>query len=197
MSFVKGQGSAHLHVLGRFASGFALSATLIFGLFVALGESASAFIPDNGGYYLLAVLLMTGLAVDGRDVARGATYSCLSCRRQAPADVARRSGTKNAAIAWGLDTGLGLTTFRVSSAYWIVVALALGGSAPWWIGMVYASGFLVPLAVGCAMALLISGPSPTVQVSRIIHRRIRAARIVGLAVLSVCSILSFLLLISA
>ena len=50
-----------------------------------------------------------------------------------------------AAAVWGLDTGLAVTTFRVTAATWAVLVAVLTGMAPWWIGASYALAFVLPL----------------------------------------------------
>lgn len=186
MSFVKGQAQSHFHVLARFIGGFALSATAVFASLGALGEAIPLQVTDQFAKQVVVFLLLAAAVVDVRDVYGGSSYSRLSCQRQTPADVSRRLGMRRAALAWGLDAGLGFTTYRVSAAYWVVVACAIAGLAPWWIGAAYALGFLAPLTVGCSAALLLSGDSSTVRVAELIRNRSRAARLAGLAVITVC-----------
>ncbi len=68
-------------------------------------------------------------------------------RRQTPKNLIYRYGNQVGALLWGLDTGLAVTTFRVSAATWAVLALTLLNLAPWWLGAVYAAGFCLPLAL--------------------------------------------------
>jgi hypothetical protein len=53
------------------------------------------------------------------------------------------------ALLWGLDTGLGFTTYRVSSLTWVAMTSILFGQMPWWSGVMYGLGFVIPLLVVC------------------------------------------------
>ena len=67
-------------------------------------------------------------------------------RRQTPKQLFHRFGPSAGALLWGLDTGLVVTTFRVTSLSWAALALAALGLVPWWSGLLYAIGFTVPAA---------------------------------------------------
>ncbi|MBO2459000.1 hypothetical protein [Actinomadura violacea] len=68
-------------------------------------------------------------------------------RRQTPQAYFYRLGPARGAFLWGLDTGLVVTTFRVTSLTWGALAVTVLGLVPWWAGVAYAAGFLVPSAV--------------------------------------------------
>jgi hypothetical protein len=40
---------------------------------------------------------------------------------------------------------------------WAILLLALIGATPWWIGLVYAAGFVVPLWLGCSTSGILAG----------------------------------------
>jgi hypothetical protein len=65
-------------------------------------------------------------------------------RRQTPKWFMYRFGNRTTALFWGLDTGLVVTTFRVTSLSWAALSLAFFGVVPWWAGAAYALGFVVP-----------------------------------------------------
>ncbi|QKW34523.1 hypothetical protein HUT06_11205 [Actinomadura sp. NAK00032] len=68
-------------------------------------------------------------------------------RRQTPQQYFYRLGPTRGAFLWGLDTGLVVTTFRVTSLTWAALAVTLLGLVPWWAGVAYAAGFVLPSAV--------------------------------------------------
>jgi hypothetical protein len=162
--------------------GFLVSATMSFVVLRAIGQPAIALLRGPGRSYVVTSLLVLAAAFDSADVIRRRGYSLLSIRRQTPERIAREFGLKRAALAWGLDTGLGFTTYRVSAMYWLVVALALLGSVPWWIGAVYALGFLVPLATGWALPLVMPRNADK-AVSRSASAHVRHARMIAVALL--------------
>ena len=49
--------------------------------------------------------------------------------------------------AWGFDSGLIVTTYRVSFTSWLLLLLALAGVAPPWAGVIYGIAFAIPLLV--------------------------------------------------
>ena len=67
--------------------------------------------------------------------------------------------------------------------YWLVVASALMRLAPWWVGAVYAVGFLAPLTIAWTAALALPGDSANVRVWEIVIARIHSARLLAFALL--------------
>ena len=57
---------------------------------------------------------------------------------------------------WGLDAGLVVTTYRVTSLSWAALAVTFFGVVPWWSGLAYALGFSIPL-----LAVILSVPKRT------------------------------------
>lgn len=65
--------------------------------------------------------------------------------RQTPRHLFLRFGPAKGAALWGLDTGLGFTTYRVTSIVWAGMVLSVFGFLPAWAGIGYAAGFSFPL----------------------------------------------------
>jgi hypothetical protein len=148
MSFVKGQSwRLQARGSGSFAGAFFTSSFLVFGLVAAVGAATAKVVPSSAqvvaGLAVLAAALVLDLFSFKRDIC------CLvTVRRQTPKRILHDYGAQRAAIAWGLDTGLVFTTFRMSSITWALLALGVLGTAPWWVGIRYATGFVVPLVLG-------------------------------------------------
>jgi hypothetical protein len=182
-----GQGQAirdHLGLLGRFAVAFAVSSFAVFGVAGAVGVAASRALTPAGELAIVAVVLAVALALDAYSLRRK-TWCPVTLRRQTPKTVLYDFGPRRAAVAWGLDTGLVFTTYRVSSISWALLALAALGAAPWWTGLGYAAGFLIPLAIGCSLAPMWSGDSATTKASLLLMGRpivARATSVTGLAI---------------
>lgn len=188
MSLVKGQPlRPQLSLTSRFVVGFFFSATVTFAVVRALGDALPSSLSATDRTDLAAFLFLASVAFDFADVVRRRTYSLLSWPRQTPRRIATNFGIGRAALAWGLDAGLGFSTYRVTSVYWLVIGFALLGLAPWWIGAVYALAFLTPLIVGWCAALAMSGSSATVRISEIASTHRRSARLLALSVL--CAII--------
>lgn len=68
-------------------------------------------------------------------------------RRQTPQRLFYMFGPSKGALLWGLDTGLMVTTYRVTSLTWAALALSFVGLLPWWSGVAYAAGFVIPSTV--------------------------------------------------
>lgn len=105
---------------------------------------APAWLAAAGALGLLLVMDLARIRAPG---ALGPSW-----RRQTPKGLEDRHGPVTAALLWGLDAGLVVTTFRVTSLSWAALAVAALGLVPWWSGLVYALGFVVPLG---AMILLV------------------------------------------
>ncbi len=68
-------------------------------------------------------------------------------RRQTPRHWYPRFGADAAGLLWGLDAGLVATTIRVTSLSWAGLSIVLLGLTPWWSGLAYGLGFVLPLAI--------------------------------------------------
>jgi len=114
---------------------------------------------------------------------RRRTLCPVGFRRQTPKNVVLSYGDTKGALIWGLDTGLAITTFRVSAVTWALLALGLLGVAPWWQGLGYAAGFCLPIA---AAILLVprrpDHPSGTAREPQWISRLLTRYRWIALLV---------------
>jgi hypothetical protein len=113
------------------------------------------------------------------------TWCPITPRRQTPKAILHRYGARRAATAWGLDAGLVFTTYRVSSISWVLLALAPVGVTPWWAGLGYAAGFLVPLLLGCSLGPMVPGNDGTIAIAQALATRASAARMTCVAALTI------------
>ncbi|MFL6076872.1 MAG: hypothetical protein ACJ73S_26050 [Mycobacteriales bacterium] len=81
-------------------------------------------------------------------------------RRQTPREHFHRHGPTRGAFVWGLDTGLVFSTYRITSLSWVALTLTLAGLVPWWAGLAYAAGFVLPAA---ALILLVPAGRPDTE----------------------------------
>lgn len=77
---------------------------------------------------------------------RARTLCKITARRQTPKNLIYHYGPRRGPLMWGLDTGLLVTTLRVSAVTWAMVVLVFLNLAPWWLGLSYGVGFCIPLA---------------------------------------------------
>jgi hypothetical protein len=167
------------------ALGFVVSSFLLYAAASFVGARHLGDARSNTAVWLtaagvLAVLFAVDTGVLG--------IRPLSWRRQTPKRFQYQYGPEKAAFLWGLDAGLVVTTFRVTSLSWAALTVTVLGLVPWWAGAAYALGFTVPLA---AMVLAVPGrtdptgrtdPEPVWLVERIL-RSSAALRVVALLVL--------------
>ena len=127
------------------AAGFTTSAFIVTAVVHALGAALT------GGLHLsvsvriaVASVFLVGFALlDSGKLPFGTPM----WRRQTPKRLHYMFGATRGALLWGIDTGLMVTTFRVTSLTWATLTLAFLGLLPWWAGLAYAAGFVVPAAV--------------------------------------------------
>lgn len=121
-----------LRLPGMLALGLAVGAlALAVSLYVIQG-----LVPAVGGPWVFIAGSLLLIAGDIRSIHRNRLF-LLSVRRQAKqALVIRWRRMDLVAFTWGLDAGLGLGTYRVTSGLWLMVlaVLTLGTSA-WWIAL--------------------------------------------------------------
>jgi hypothetical protein len=122
---------------------------LIVGIVLEGVSVALPRIPEH----LSSVLLATGatlmLATD--TLSRG-RFSPWTWRRQTCAAWAQSRRHVLASLAWGLDLGLGFTTFRISSIYWIGISASVLFLSAASIPLVLVS---YGLGLSCALALML------------------------------------------
>lgn len=126
------------------ALGFAISALAIYGTAHAVGGLTLGWLRGTGLAFALASAILAALLAMDLGLL-GLRVPML--RRQTPQRYMYKFNPELTAFLWGLDTGLAVTTIRVSSLTWAGMALAVVGLVPWWAGAAYALGFVVPLLV--------------------------------------------------
>jgi hypothetical protein len=196
LSLVQGQSRAHFGLAGRFAAAFTVSSVTIFGLAGAIGLASAEILPAGVRLAATCVALCAALALDVHAL-RHRTWCPLTLRRQTPKDILLRHGSRRAAVAWGLDTGLVFTTYRMSAIGWALLALGLLGAVPWWIGIGYAAGFAAPLAAGLLLSPLWTDPHEAPRAGLALARRAQLARAVCVAALAVAVGLAVAALVSS
>jgi hypothetical protein len=182
-----GQGSPlriHFGLLGRFAAAFTASSFAVFGLAAAIGLTAARVLPLAARDAAACGVLFAALLLDAYSLKRK-TWCPVTLRRQTPQIIVYQHGARRAATAWGLDAGLVFTTYRVSSISWALLALALAGVTPWWAGLGYAAGFLVPLLFGCTLSVAVPGGDGTVAIAHALAARPYLARTTCVAALAI------------
>lgn len=142
------------------ALGFAISATVLYAVLGVAGAAAVARLPlDDRAWSIAAAVMAVLFAVDLVRI-RSPFALGPSWRRQTPQRYTYRYGERRAALLWGLDTGLVFTTYRVTSLSWAALAVTALGLVPWWAGVAYALGFVVPLLVAVLAIPARSGGDP-------------------------------------
>jgi hypothetical protein len=170
--------------MGRFAGAFAVSSFIVFAIPGAIGAAARVLLTSNDRLMVALAVLVAALATDLYSTLRK-TWCPVTLRRQTPKAIISQHGGGRAAIAWGLDTGLVFTTFRMSSICWALLLLDLLGIAPWWIGLGYAAGFLIPLVTACSAGLAWHDVDVGPAIGLALARRPVIARVLCLAVLAI------------
>lgn len=151
----KKRGRSSLDLIGLFAIGAVMSASAL-GLLLAI--AGSQIRPQLGDMATGIVLSSTALLLAAADLGIGSLRTP-SVRRQTSPLWLRRYGTRRTFFLWGLDLGLGFTTIRVSSLYWLLcLSLFL----------------VVPIALAPAVAslygiALVSSLSASLTRSRVAH----------------------------
>lgn len=126
---------------------FVSGATAVFALVYVLGRlTGVAELPLDWRVGLGAAGLLTLAAIDVR-ATRKSTYCQLGWRRQTPQSLMHRRSPTFVAAAWGLDTGLAITTVRVAAITWGAILLAGLGLSAWFAGLGYGLGFALPFVV--------------------------------------------------
>jgi hypothetical protein len=167
----------YFSLVGRFAVAFAASSFAVFGLAGAIGLTAARVLPVTAKDAAACAALSVALLIDAHSLWKK-RWCPVTLRRQTPKDILHRLGARRAAIAWGLDTGLVFTTYRVSFLSWALLGLAVLGVTPWWAGLGYAAGFLVPLLIGCSLGPMMPGDDGTIAIAHLLTARSSVARTV-------------------
>jgi hypothetical protein len=134
-----------LGVTIAFAVAFLAGAVIIYSVVSALGGALQVATLSLSTRRLAVAILMVPLVSADVIAFRRKTYCPITWRRQTPRSLMRRYTPTVVAAAWGFDTGLAVTTFRVAALTWGALLFAFLGLAPWWIGIGYGFGFVVPV----------------------------------------------------
>jgi hypothetical protein len=168
-----------LPLVAGLVAGSALLSLVMAGIGTLIG---AAHWPTATRTAILAAALAVFLAFDVPAFLRG-TVSRLGFSRQTPQRLKYSSRRSLLAFGWGTDIGTGVSTFRVTSAIWLVsLALALG-LVPLYAGLLYGVG--LALSLGVAIAAGVVGPAVEVWMNRIMAGR-RALQ--GINVLAVVAL---------
>jgi hypothetical protein len=133
--------------VGSLAAGFTLSAVTVFGAAGLVGDAFGVSHVPTPVRTWAAIALCVALCAADVAALRSRGLCKVTMRRQTPKNLVYRYGDRVGPLIWGLDTGLAVTTFRVSAATWAILGLTLLNLAPWWLGVAYAAGFCGPLAI--------------------------------------------------
>lgn len=135
-----------LRVMTAFAVAFIGAATLVFAAASLAGAGVRALVPAPWRVVAAAALLLLFAIVDVLSL-RARSYCVVGMKRQARQALIRKYNMDVVAAVWGFDTGIAVTTFRVSAVTWAAFALSFLGFAPWWSGAAYGVAFTVPMLV--------------------------------------------------
>jgi hypothetical protein len=134
-------------IVSAFGIAFMAGALVTFGGACVLGGLVGLTGLDDGWRHGVAAAALVVLAVVDVSAIRRAAYCPLGWRRQTPKGFARRHSPTTTAAVWGLDSGLAVTTFRVAAVTWGAILLVAFGLVPWWVGIAYGAGFVIPLSI--------------------------------------------------
>lgn len=175
--------------IAAMSAGFTVSAVTVVGAAHVTGAAFGiAHVPVDVRVWI-ALPLCAALAVLDVAAVRARSLCKITMRRQTPKNLIYRYGDRVGPLIWGLDTGLAVTTFRVAGATWAVLGLSLLNLVPWWLGLVYAMGFCVPVATATLVPRWRppgpdGSPVEPQWISRALARRRRPAQVLCLAVLA-------------
>src|SRR5262245_7630236 len=190
MSLVQGQPLyGQLRLVGRFAVAFAAASFTMFALAGLAGTVTGNLLPLTAQVAATCAVLAVALAMGGYSLRRK-TWCPVTLRRQTPKDILYRLGPRSAALAWGLDTGLVFTTYRMSSISWALLALGLLGVAPWWLGAGYAAGFLIPLSLGLVVYRVPADSARGSELGHLLQARTGVARQASVTALVIAMLIS-------
>ncbi len=136
-----------LEITALFVAGFLGGAVIMFIVLHLLGLAAQLqVLPLTSRRAIAAAGLVALALMDVWARSRGA-YCPLGLRRQTPRSLRRRHSLRALASVWGFDTGLAMTTFRVTAATWGAMLLTMLGLSGWQTGVAYGMAFAIPVAI--------------------------------------------------
>ena len=127
------------------AASFVLSSFTVFAVTAVVGSGLGVGAVPYG--LRLGACALAGVAlacVDAFRVRHGRICS-VGARRQTPRSLMSTRSPVAACLAWGADTGLVVTTVRVTGLSWLALLLVLTHVVPWWAGLAYGLAFALPL----------------------------------------------------
>jgi hypothetical protein len=133
--------------LASMSAGFTVSAVMAIGAVHVAGAAFGLTVVPVHARIWFALPLCAALCLIDIAALRSRSLCKMTMRRQTPKNLIFRYGDRVGPLIWGLDTGLAVTTFRVAGATWAVLVLSLLNLVPWWLGLVYAAGFCIPVTV--------------------------------------------------
>lgn len=137
--------SAALRVSAAFALAFTAGSVVIFGVASLAGSALRVDeLPLQWRVGSTAAGLAAFAVIDLITI-RQRSYCLLSWRRQTPQSLRFRYGVTTTVAIWGFDTGLAVTTFRVTALTWAALLLTVLRLTSWQIGFAYAFAFVIPL----------------------------------------------------
>lgn len=140
-------GLVGLYSIGALASSAALGALLgLLGVWLLPGQWAFIALTIVGGIGILLALCDLGV---------GGTATP-TLRRQTCPVWWRTLGQARAMFLWGIDLGLGFSTIRIASLYWIVVLVVFVLASPL-TGAIILSGYGLALALNLCLGVLSFG----------------------------------------
>lgn len=190
MSLVQGQSvTGYRGLIGRFAAAFTASSFIVFAVVGSIGLTMARLLTGQARLGVTCAVLLGSLTLDTWSLKRK-SWCPVTLRRQTPKSIAQRHGARRAAVAWGLDTGLVFTTYRTSSISWALLALAVIGVTPWWAGLGYATGFLVPLVAGCSLIPFWRNGTDATVLAEVLVRRSYIAKTACMAALAAAMLIT-------
>ncbi|MGH8775894.1 MAG: hypothetical protein ACRDWI_12225 [Jiangellaceae bacterium] len=127
--------------------GMLLGSAAASALFAVIGEvsGASAISLDLRRLIVVFALVL----VVGFDIValRRGGLVWLGLRRQAPQRLRFSANRRMVGFVWGFDIGTGVSTFRVTTAIWVVSVAVLLHVVPWYVGGFYGLGLAVTLGL--------------------------------------------------
>ncbi|MQA84600.1 MAG: hypothetical protein GEV03_08255 [Streptosporangiales bacterium] len=169
--------------------GFVASATVAFAVLYLLSDAFGVErVPLAARQGTAAVVCVLLFLVDAWGVRRGRTCT-LALPRQTSKRLYYSRGPRIGAFVWGLDTGLSVTTYRVSATTWAALGLTALHIAPVWTGISYGLGFALPIMA----AILVPRWRPDAEdgtrreprwIPRLLQRRVHVVQTGGLVAIT-------------
>ena len=136
-----------LQITALFVTAFLAGAASIFFLLFLLGVTVQVQqLPLSLRRCVAAAGLFTLASMDVWARSKG-TYCPMGLKRQTPRGLRLQHSMFVVASIWGFDTGLAITTIRVTAATWGAILLTLLGLSGWQTGIAYGLAFAIPITI--------------------------------------------------